>query len=695
MQLTTPIREAGLAFRMKSSRLEKLGILTLEDLLNHIPFRYEDYRNTTSISRLQIGQTSVISGTMLELANEYTRRKFIIQKGQIKDASGTVPCVWFNQSYITRVISAGDTVGLVGKMVFSGRTRVFQVKDYEVLGSSNGIHIRGLVPVYNATAGLSPKWLRNKIYELLATHKDVKDYLPESIRKELSYPTLGEALHNIHFPNNEDDVEKARERLSFDELFLLQLGALERKKEWDKKRISSPFAIDKKKIDSFITKLPFTLTDSQKVSVEDILQDVSKEIPMNRLLEGDVGSGKTVVAAIAMYASHLNGFQSVLMAPTEILAQQHYITIKNLFEPLGISVALHTGSSKLQPTARRAEHSSGQSPSGRRLGGAYNVQPNIFIGTHALIQKSVVFKKLGLVVVDEQQRFGVAQRAILREKGVNPHFLTMTATPIPRTALLVMYKDLDISLLKDMPKGRKKIKTWLVPPIKRKSAYSWIRDQIVQSGKTNQAFIVCPFIDESESAATVKAATKEFEHLSKVEFKGLRVGLLHGRLKAKDKNEILKDFKEGKYHVLVATPVVEVGIDIPNATIMVIEAADRFGLAQLHQLRGRVGRNDLESYCLLFSESENETVLTRLKSMEVTHTGFELAELDLKLRGPGEMYGTAQHGHSGLKIARFSQFDLVDKAKLEAEKILPKLEGLTLLKEKIEKQNSEDRINPD
>lgn len=674
MQLTTPIREAGLAYRMKSSRLEKLGIFTLEDLLNHIPFRYEDYRNTTSISRLQIGETAVISGTMLELANEYTRRKFVIQKGQIKDSSGIIPCVWFNQSYITRVISIGDTVGLVGKMVFSGRTRVFQVKDYEVLGSSNGIHIRGLVPVYNATAGLSPKWLRNKIYELLLTHKDIEDYLPESIRKSLDYPSLADALHNIHFPNNESEIEKARERLSFDELFLLQLGALERKKEWDKKRISSPFAIDNKKIDNFIQKLPFTLTESQKAAVDDILKDVSKEIPMNRLLEGDVGSGKTVVAAIAMYASYLNGFQSVLMAPTEILATQHFKTIKDLFEPLGISVGLQTGSVKSS---------------------ASNSDFSILIGTHALIQKSVTFKKLGLVVVDEQQRFGVAQRAILREKGVNPHFLTMTATPIPRTALLVMYKDLDISLLKDMPKGRKKIKTWLVPPIKRKSAYAWIKDQIIQSGKKNQAFIVCPFIEESESALTVKAATKEFEHLSKIEFKGLKVGLLHGKLKAKEKNDILRDFKEGKYQVLVATPVVEVGIDIPNATIMVIEAADRFGLAQLHQLRGRVGRNDLESYCLLFSESENETVLTRLKSMEVTHTGFELAELDLKLRGPGEMYGTAQHGHSGLKIARFSQFELVDTAKLEAEKILPKLESLTLLKEKIEKQNSEDRINPD
>jgi ATP-dependent DNA helicase RecG len=385
---------------------------------------------------------------------------------------------------------------------------------------------------------------------------------------------------------------------------------------------------------------------------------------MNRLLEGDVGSGKTVVAAISMYMTHLEGYQSAFMAPTEILAQQHFKTLHALFEPLGIEVGLITGSHKLSSTT--------------------NQPPPMLVGTHSLIQKGLNFENLGLVVIDEQQRFGVEQRSILRGKGRNPHFLTMTATPIPRTILLAIYKDLDLSQLQEVPSGRKKIKTWLVPPIKRKSAYKWIKDQIVNSGYQDQAFVVCPFIEESESMDTVKSAKKEFERLQKEDLKGLKLGLLHGKLKGKEKDQVLKDFKDKKYHVLVATPVVEVGIDIPDATVMVIDGADRFGLAQLHQLRGRVGRSDKQSYCILFSESEDEMVQKRLKYMETAHSGFELAELDLRLRGGGDLFGTAQHGFRGFKVANFSDTNLVEKAKKEAEEMYPRLLEEKTLLEKVE-----------
>lgn len=663
MDLLTPIREAGLTYRLKALKLEKLGIFTLSDLINYIPFRYEDYTNNVNIRDLKIDQLSVIKGTMLELKNEYTRRHFVLQKGIIQDTTGQVSCVWFNQTYITRVIKPGDTVALVGKLEFSGRTRTFQVKDYEAItDDTQSIHTQGLVPVYSETKGLSSKWLRNRIFDLLKSDLGIEEYLPSDVITTHTLEPLTTAYWKIHFPKEIAQSQKARERLAFNELYLAQLGALKRREEWEEKRLSTPFELNKKAIKSFISSLPFTLTQSQQKAIDEILNDTKKSVPMNRLLQGDVGSGKTIVSAVAMYVAHLNGMQSVLMAPTEILANQHYETVKKLFEPLDVSVGLLTGSKKTVDSTN---------------------PPNILIGTHALLHKAANFEKLGLVVIDEQQRFGVKQRSLLREKGTNPHFLTMTATPIPRTALLVLYKDLELSVLSDMPKGRKQIKTWLVPPYKRDNAYKWIKEQIIKSNYEDQVFIVCPFIEESENAATVKAATVEFEHLSKKEFKGLKVGLLHGKMKIREKDEILQQFKDKKLQVLIATPVVEVGIDIPNATIMVIEAAERFGLSQLHQLRGRVGRNDRAAYCLLFSDSENEQVLERLKAMETAHSGFELAELDLKLRGPGDMYGTMQHGAAGFKVANFSDFELVDKTRESAERTIKNLQDHPKLLEKI------------
>lgn len=675
MDLSTPVKDAGLTFRLKQSALSRLNIFTVEDLLFHLPFRYEDFTNTVPIAHLKIGEQSVIKGTVIDIKNEYTKRRFVLQKAVISDGAKELECTWFNQTYITRIIKPGDTIGLVGKLEFFGRKPSFQVKAYEVLDQSNGLHTTGFVPVYSETKGLSSKWLRNRIYALLEKNKaDITDFLPKKEAERLKFDTLYDSLYKCHFPKNLEEAVKARQRLEFDELFLAHLAAIKRREEWNIKNKGIPFGIKnyELRIKEFIDTLPFELTDGQKKAIEDINQDLSKETPMNRLLEGDVGSGKTVVASVAMFITHLNGYQAALMAPTEILALQHYKTIRTLFEPLGITVALFTSSQKTHPDSTF----------------------DIAIGTHALIQKNINFEKLGLVVIDEQQRFGVKQRAILREKGSNPHFLTMTATPIPRTILLAIYKDLDVSLLPELPHGRKKIKTWLVPNHKRKDGYNWIKKQIAESNFSDQAFVVCPFIEESESMETVKSAKAEFERLQREDLKGLKLGLLHGKLKSKEKEQVLKDFREKNYNVLVATPVVEVGIDIPDATIMVIEAADRFGLAQLHQLRGRVGRGDKQSYCLLFSESGTDIVQTRLKYMESAHSGFELAELDLNLRGGGDLFGTRQHGFKGFKIADFRNFELVEKAKKEAEKLFPYLKEHENLEKRVECVSLK-LVNPD
>jgi ATP-dependent DNA helicase RecG len=451
---------------------------------------------------------------------------------------------------------------------------------------------------------------------------------------------------------------KAKERLAFEELFFIQLTATHRKSLWKKERKGNIFHIASfaKDIQKLKESLPFTLTTAQEKAVADIFLDMQRSQPMNRLLEGDVGSGKTVVAALAMYMSYLNGYQSILMAPTEILAIQHHKTISKILEPFGLEIAIRTGSKKSEIKEK---------------------QPHIIIGTHAVLSHKVHLDTVGLVVIDEQQRFGVEQRSILRKKGVHPHVLSMTATPIPRTVALTLYGDLDLSFLDEMPKGRQIIKTWVVPEKKRDAGYRWIEKQLMET--KSQAFIICPFIEESENMTTIKAATKEYERLKKQVFPKRKLGLLHGRMKEKEKHAVLVDFKNKKYDILVATPVVEVGIDIPNATIIVIEAAERFGLAQLHQLRGRVGRGDKQSYCLLFTDNPQATTKERLKALETMHNGAKLAEVDYKLRGPGEMYGISQHGRVKLKIASFGDSELMITTKKEAENLYPHLAKYPLL----------------
>ena len=665
MDLQTKVADLFMVGPIYAKRLLKLNIKTAEDLLYHFPFRYDDYSLISPINQVQPGEITTIKGAMLEIKNQYTRHGRKIQKAQVSDKTGQIEIIWFNQPFLVKTLKVGEDYRFSGKIDWFGRKKVMVSPDYESTASE--IHTGRLVPVYHETYGITSKWLRSKIAWLIKQMSlPMADFLPETIRKKHQLEAFNQALRSIHFPKDIAAAEKAKTRFAFEELFLLQLEVAQRKQAWQKEKLAFQFFINQEKVLEFMNNLPFNLTQAQKKVSREILSDLEQNKPMNRLLQGDVGSGKTVIAALAIYLAWLNNTQSALMAPTEILAQQHYQTLKQLLEPLGLKVFLLTGSQK------NKSHDF-----------------DVLVGTHALIHQRAQFKKLGLVVIDEQQRFGVEQRAKLIQKAnlpqkrMSPHILTMTATPIPRTIALTLYGDLSLSVLDEMPPGRQKIKTWVVSPQKRNNAYSWIRERIKDSDE--QAFIICPLIEESETLQSVKAAKVEFENLSQKVFPDLKLGLLHGRMKSQEKNEVMQQFKEGLLDILVATPVVEVGIDIPQATIMVIEGAERFGLSQLHQLRGRVGRGSKESFCLLFTPSISGKSFERIKALERINIGSQLAELDLKLRGPGEIYGTAQHGFFDLKIASFTDLGLIEKTKRAAEEILPKISQYPLLQAKLKK----------
>ena len=672
LSLETKIDHLFMVGPTYAKRLKSLNINNISDLLHHYPFRYNDFCHIYPISQIRVGETVTIQGEIISFQNSYSKSHKQIQKAIIQDNSGQIEIFWFNQPFLKRIFLTGSRISLSGKVGFFNFGKTLISPEYEIIGSKGAktakkipIHTARLVPIYPETYGVSSKWLRSRIAPLLEKFVSrIPDWLPEKIKKQNQLIDLNKALQQIHFPQNQLEIKQAKKRLSFDELFLIQLANAKRKQEWQKIKLSHPFSINKNKINQFIKSLPFQLTSSQNKTVKQILNDLKKNKPMNRLLQGDVGSGKTVIAAIAIYAAFLNKFQSALMAPTEILSQQHFQTIKNLLQPFGVKVVLLTSSH--QPSA-------------------INHQPStidVFIGTHALIYKQAKFNKLGLIVIDEQHRFGVEQRAKLIEKGESPHLLTMTATPIPRTVALTLYGDLDLATLKEMPLGRQIIKTWVVSTQKRNSAYEWIKKQII-SRKT-QAFIVCPLIEKStkESMKDIKAATEEFKHLSQNVFPGLKLGLLHGRMKTAEKEKVINQFKKNKINILVSTPVIEVGIDIANATIIVVEAANRFGLAQLHQLRGRVGRSNKQSYCLLFNQKNKNS--SRLQAMVKYNSGFKLAEIDFRLRGPGEIYGLKQHGFPCLKIASFQQTDLIQAAQKAVQAISKQINLFSLLKEKLE-----------
>lgn len=622
------------------SRLEKLEIKTIRDLLYHLPVRYDDFSKFKKIKEIEPGEVVTVQATVKEIKNIFTRGGFVLQKGIFFDDTGEIKATWFNQRFLVNSFHKGDKINLCGQVQKDG----FKAPEFELV-KDFCLHTGRLVPIYAETAGISSKWLRSRIYNALKIIK-IDETLDENILKENNFLDLKTALFQIHFPDNLKIAKEAKKRLAFEELLWAQLEAATRKKDWEQNVVGNKFNIYQKELDQFIKNLPFELTSSQKKVIEEIKSDLSSNIPMNRLLQGDVGSGKTVVAALAMYLAKLNGYQAVLMAPTEILANQHLATLKKM----GLDVGIATGSNK------------------------DNLNSDIVVGTHALLAEKINFKKLGLIVIDEQHRFGVEQRAMLSQKGKNPHILTMTATPIPRTVALTLYGDLDMSVLTDMPKNRLPVKTWVVPETKREAAYKWITAQ-----KT-QTFIICPFIEESETMQSVKAATTEFERLKKIFIKE-RLGLIHGKIKNKEK--ILEDFRKNKIDILVATPVIEVGIDIPQASIIMVEAADRFGLAQLHQLRGRVGRGDLQSYCLLFSQNGDNW--SRLKYLEKLNNGLKLAEVDFKFRGPGQRFGTQQHGRWGLSIASFDDLELIEKTNQFAKTVLKNPSDFPLLMKGLQK----------
>ena len=715
MNLSTPIEEIPRVGPQYQKRLKKLGIKTVRDLLFHFPHRYEDFSDIIPISQATPGKIICIQGEITEIKNFRTfRRRMYITEAKVSDESGGIRVTWFNQPYLINTLKKGDFVFLAGKMVSKDGKKYLSSPAYEKIPAQfveslgNGekydsVHTGRIIPVYPETEGMSSRWLRFIIKPLLTKIKDgIPETLPEEIRKEQDLLPIKETIWQIHFPDTLEKAELSKKRFVFEELFDLALAILREKIKLAKEK-ATVISINLELIKKFINKLPFKLTLDQKKSAWQILKDLEKARPMNRLLDGDVGSGKTVVATIAVLNAVKAGFQTAFMAPTEILAKQHFKTINGLLKGFKVKIGLITGKENFfdSKKIKRKE----------MIDKTKNGEVDILIGTHALVQEKVEFKKLGLVIIDEQHRFGIEQRARLCHKGYGghthptggypliPHFLSMSATPIPRTLALTIYGDLDLSLIKEMPKGRKKIITRIIPPEKRQEAYNFIRSE-VQSGR--QVFVICPRIEPpttfqgngfSQTGTTksgggwadVKAVKQEYEKLRKDVFPDLNVGMLHGKMKTEEKEKALTNFRERKTDILVSTSVIEVGIDFPNATIMMIEGADKFGLAQLHQFRGRVGRGKDQSSCFLFSEFQYNP---RLKAMVSCQDGFELAEKDLKLRGPGDLTGQRQWGFPDFVMASLKNIELVEKTREAAKEILtkdPELKKYPLLRERLEK----------
>lgn len=635
MNLTDSISTLPFVGPNYEKKLEKLGILTISDLLHHIPHRYLDFSKITKIKDIKVSETVTAIGQITSIRNQNTKSGRLMQIGQIEDETGKISIAWFSQPFLTRMLFPGIKIAVSGEVSwFAGKPAFFSPQYEKIEENHETVHTGKIVGVYPETAGLSSKWLKARIKYAL-DRIEIIDFLNKDTIKSKGLITFSDAIKKIHFPKNLEEAQKAKERLAFNEFFNLLTTARERKNKIIKKKALS-LKFDQKQVDKFINSLSFKLTGSQVKTSKEILSDLERKVPMNRLLQGDVGSGKTVVSAIASFVTFLSGYQTVLMAPTQILANQHYETLKSMFKDFKIRISLVTGSIVKEEVGIS----------------------DIIVGTQALLNKT--FERVGLLIIDEQHKFGVKQVNFLQK--INPHILTMTATPIPRTIAQTLFSDMELSIIDELPQNRQKIKTWLVPNDKRDGAYDWIKKQI----KTNnsQAFVICPLVEESEAETlkSVKSVKKEYENLQKV-FTNLSIGLIHGKLKEKEKNEILLKFKNGETNILLSTPVVEVGIDIPNATIMLIEGADRFGLAQLHQLRGRVGRGSKESYCLLFTENDSEKAINRLTALTKTSSGFELAELDLKLRGAGDVLGTKQSGFGNLKIADWSQTEIIKLAR--------------------------------
>ena len=666
LTLKTRVSEINKVGQAIAGRLRRLNIKTVEDVLWHIPFRYDDFSNLAKIEDLEKDQSATIQGTIELLSSRRARnRKLTITEALISDDTGSLKVIWFNQPYLSKMFQKGDQILLAGKVSGDLLAQQMNNPSYEKVKEVT-THTGRLVPIYSTTDKLTQKQIRFIAQSCLPALEKLIDWLPEDIRMENELIDLAEALEQIHFPENEQALKKAQERLQFNEIFILQLQQQMVKRAL-KENIAPQITFKQKEIKTFVDNLPFTLTPDQKKSGWEIIQSMENTAPMNRLLDGDVGSGKTVVAILAAYNTIINNFQVALMAPTTILAQQHIQTIEKLILDKNISYCLLT----LKDSVLYENGIKKEMPKKELLKYIMDGRVGLIIGTHTLIQKDIEFKNLGLVIIDEQHRFGVDQRKALRDKSGDPktmpHFLSMTATPIPRTLALALYGDLDISLIKSMPTGRQKIITNIIPPADRNKSYDFINEQI-KSGR--QIFVICPLIDPSDKLG-VKSVTEEFEHLDKEVFPHLQIGLLHGKLKPEEKNRIMSDFKNNTIKILVSTSVVEVGVDIPNATVMMIEGAERFGLAQLHQFRGRVGRGEYQSYCYLFTDSDTSKTISRLNALVNNYDGFTLAERDLKFRGGGNIYGTSQSGFANQFVMHALQnIELLKKAQTAARNLL-------------------------
>lgn len=663
MNLNTKILNLHGVGKTIAGRLKKLDLLTVGDLLHYFPYRYEDFSVSTDIDKLREGESANVVGTVELMQNRRARnRRMTITEALVANDSGEIKVIWFNQPFIKKNIHVGDTVSLSGKVKNDYGVFSLISPNYEKLVRGQAVHTQGLVPIYHLTANITQKQIRFLIKQVIDAAELLTDWLPVDILARNKLPTLPEAVRGIHFPENSGELEAARRRLAFNELFLLQVRNQLNKQELAAQR-GVKIAFKEKGTKQFVDSLPFKLTNAQKRSAWEIIKDLGQKKPMTRLLEGDVGSGKTVVAGLAMYNAALNKAQSVLMAPTEILAVQHYHTLLKLFSDSGIKIALLTRSEKrfMGDKTKPAQLT-------RAIAGG---EVDIIVGTHAAIQEKIIYNNLALAIVDEQHRFGVEQRKALvakAQKGVTPHLLSMTATPIPRSLALTIFGDLDISIINEMPKGRIPIITQIIPETKRQEAYAFIRNKINEG---QQVFVICPLIDISDKLG-VKSVKEEFAKLDNNTFPDIPMAMLHGRMKAEEKDSVMRDFLDKKTMILVATSVIEVGVDVPNATVMMIEGADRFGLAQLHQFRGRVGRGALQSYCFLFTDNTAPRTLQRLQFMVKCNNGFDLANFDLKLRGPGEVFGTAQKGFPDLKIAKVTDQELNKTAREEAENLLLK-----------------------
>jgi ATP-dependent DNA helicase RecG len=718
MDLSTPISQLGRVGLLTAKRFNKLGLKTVEDLLFYFPFRYDDFSKILTIAQLKTKRSGTIKAKINLIANKRSlQKKMIITEAIVSDRTGSLKVVWFNQPFLTKILRPGTEVYLGGKMEFNEYYGLELLNpSYELATKTTPIHLGRIVPVYPTTAKLSQKQIRHLIKLSLPALSKIDDWLPRSIRTKYNLINLAAALEQIHFPANQSWLEKASHRLKFDELFLLQLKIqFIRQKINEQKAPIINFCQEETK--KFVENLPFKLTNAQRKAAWEIIKDLEKSRPMNRLLEGDVGSGKTVVATIAILNVILNGYQVAYLAPTEILALQHFENISRLLNSWPLKIGILTREKfeirEEKNKQKKNEFKNKKTKKQKILKEIAEGKLNLIIGTHALLQGGVKFKSLGLIIVDEQHRFGVEQRKKLVQnqrlkitsgelknkktqqdsinnnpKVVIPHFLSMTATPIPRSLALTLYGDLDLSIIDEMPPGRKEVKIKIVKPEEKNEVYNFIRKEVK---KGHQVFVICPLIDPSDKLG-VKSVKQEYEKLKKEIFPDLELAILHGKIKAKEKEKIMQDFLKNKIQILISTTVIEVGIDVPNASIMLIEGAERFGLAQLWQLKGRVGRAKHQSYCFLVSEIYSQKSHERLKAILTAKNGFELAEKDLEMRGPGEILGTEQSGFlETLKIAKFSDLQIIKEAETAAKEIItadPELSLYPHLKAKIKKMEN-------